>query len=79
MVRHANRRSICTAQGALGEHDPTSRANGPRAPLARSFVPFSRFKRDGLNHAQTSELGRLSIGKGGLPLVQTLIFPEHDH
>ena len=47
--------------------------------FSQSFVPFSRFKRDGLNHAQTSELGRLSIGKGGLPLVQTLIFPEHDH
>ena len=26
------------------------------------------FFADGLNHAQTSELGRLSIGEGGLPL-----------
>ena len=79
MVRHANRRSICTARGALGENDPTPRANGPRAPLARSFDPFSRSKRDGLNNAQTSELGRLSTGKGGLPLMRPLISPERDN
>ena len=29
---------------------------------------LSLFSSDGLNDAQTSELGRLSIGKGGLPL-----------
>ena len=40
-LRHAIRRSACTAAGALGENDPSSRANGPRAPLARSFDPFS--------------------------------------
>ena len=41
LVRHAIRRSACTAAGALGENDPFSRANGPRAPLARSFDPLS--------------------------------------
>ncbi|QNJ02299.1 hypothetical protein SynPROSU1_00680 [Synechococcus sp. PROS-U-1] len=41
MVRHTNRRSIRTVSGALGENDPTPRANGPRAPRARSFDPFS--------------------------------------
>ena len=29
---------------------------------------LSLFSSDGLNHAQTSELGRLSTGRGGLPL-----------
>ena len=28
---------------------------------------LSLFRSDGLNNAQTSELGRLSTGKGGLP------------
>jgi integrase len=41
LVRHAVRRSACTVSGALGENDPSSRANGPRAPLARSFDPLS--------------------------------------
>ena len=40
LVRHANRRSTRTALGALGDNDPTPRAHGPRAPLARSFDPF---------------------------------------
>ena len=40
-IRHAIRRSTCTVSGALGENDPTPRANGPRAPLARSFDPLS--------------------------------------
>ena len=37
----STRRSACTAAGALGENNPSSRANGPRAPLARSFDPLS--------------------------------------
>jgi|GEM_PF-5151578 len=39
-IRHANRRSTRTALGALGDNNPTPRAHGPRAPLARSFDPF---------------------------------------
>ena len=42
-IRHANRRSTCTATGALGEHDPFPRANGPRAPLARRFDHLIEF------------------------------------
>ena len=42
-IRHANRRSTCTATGALGEHDPFPRANGPRAPLARRFDHLIQF------------------------------------
>ena len=42
----------------------------PMAPgrLEPDASTLSRFRSDGLNDAQTSELGRLSSGKGGLPL-----------
>ena len=36
-----------------------------RLQLEASTLSF--FSSDGLNHAQTSELGRLSPGRGGLP------------
>ena len=64
MVRHANRRSTCTVSGALGDN------NQHLEPMAPGFEPdvALSLSSDGLNHAQTSELGRLSIGKGGLPL-----------
>ena len=42
-IRHANRRSTCTATGALGENDLFFRANGPRAPLARRFDHLIQF------------------------------------
>jgi len=42
-LRHAIRRSACTATGALGENDLFPRANGPRAPLANRFVHLRQF------------------------------------
>ena len=40
----------------------------PQGASSQKLRPFPFAISDGLNHAQTSELGRLSIGRGGLPL-----------
>ena len=50
----------------------------PMAPgrLEPEASTLSLFSSDGLNHAQTSELGRLSTGRGGLPLWALDLAPE---
>ena len=42
-------------------------------PQARRFDPLLYICREGLNNAQTSEVGRLSTGRGGLLLCLALL------